>query len=109
MRVCTSSSDQVHVAELSAWIAALGPERLHLLRFEQGTEADYEQEGYFGEHKFALFGKDRKRVLIEAEGSDDLVAYPLRASARPGARKLSQLPIGPPAPRSLGSRRMGRF
>jgi len=72
---------------------------------------DYQQEGYFGEHKFALFGKDRKRVLIEADAvSDVLLAYPLRASARPGARKLlGQLPIGPPAPRSLSSRRMGRF
>ncbi len=73
----------------------------------QGSEADYQVGGYFGEHAYSLFGKDRKRVLIEAEGdvAGALVAYPLRASGRPGARQLAAINVNPPAT-NLGNRRM---
>lgn len=76
----------------------------------QGLEADYQVGGYFGEHAYSLFGKDRKRVLIEADSdvAGALVAYPLRASGRPGARQLAAVVIGLPASK-LTSRRMGRF
>ena len=80
----------------------------------QGSEVDYEVSGYFGEHKYSLFGKDRKRVLIEADSDvrGALVAYPLRASGRPAPRQLAAVQ---PATSALGAtsalqnRRMGRF
>ena len=80
----------------------------------QGSEVDYEVSGYFGEHKYSLFGKDRKRVLIEADSDvrGSLVAYPLRASGRPAPRQLAAVQ---PATSALGAtsalqnRRMGRF
>lgn len=76
----------------------------------QGSEADYQVGGYFGEHAYSLFGKDRKRVLIEADSdvAGALVAYPLRASGRPGARQLAAVVIGLPTSKLTG-RRMGRF
>ncbi|EIE23708.1 hypothetical protein COCSUDRAFT_47405 [Coccomyxa subellipsoidea C-169] len=73
----------------------------------KGSEADYQVGGYFGEHAYSLFGKDRKRVLIETDGDDAgaLVAYPLRASGRPGARQLAAISVNLPAA-NLGNRRM---
>lgn len=84
------------------------PSCLRCTEWLQGSDTDYEVSGYFGEHKYSLFGKDRKRLLIEADSDvrGALVAYPLRASGRPAPRQLAAVE---PATSALRNRRMGRF
>ncbi len=83
----------------------------------QGPEEHYRVDSYFGEHAYSAFGKERKRVLIEGDGELSAMAFPLRASGRPGRagpaaqRRLLEGVVAATARSRLArrTRRMGRL
>lgn len=74
----------------------------------QGPEENYATDGYFGDHAYGVFGKDRKRVLIEGDSDTSMMAFPLHATGRTAiaAPRRRLLAAALPARRS---RRMGRL
>ncbi|CAL5220920.1 g3017 [Coccomyxa viridis] len=72
-----------------------------------GAVEDYVVDSYFAESKFSVFGKDRKRLLIEGDDSPGFgLAYPLSASIRHPAVSSAASLLSSARHRS---RRMGRF
>jgi hypothetical protein len=71
----------------------------------QGPEEHYRSGAYFGEHKYSLFGKDRKRLLIERDTDLGMLAFPLRAFGRAVSLMVAPQPVVVRA----GGGRKGRF
>lgn len=71
----------------------------------QGPEDNYIVDAYFGEHAYGIFGKDRKRVLIEGDSDISLMAFPLRAFGRAAALTTAPRPVTV----SASGGRKGRF